>query len=83
MKIELHIEELVLHGFEPGDRYCIAEALERELSSLIANQGIPRSFKHGGETERMDGGTFEIVPGSKPEKIGASVAQSIYRGLKR
>ena len=28
--IKLHIEELVLHGFAPGDRYTIADAVERD-----------------------------------------------------
>ncbi len=30
--IELHIEELVLHGFSPNDRHAIGEAVQRELT---------------------------------------------------
>jgi hypothetical protein len=33
--INLHIEELVLHGFAPGDRHRISEAVEQELTRLI------------------------------------------------
>ena len=45
--IELHIEELVLHGFEPGDRHRIGEAIERELARLFAEQGTPPSLAQG------------------------------------
>ena len=39
--IELHIEELVLHGFAPGDRHPIGDAVEHELIRLFAEQGLP------------------------------------------
>jgi len=47
--IELHIEELVLHGLSPGDRYRIGEAVEQELTRLLADQGVPESLERGGE----------------------------------
>ncbi len=81
--IELHIEELVLDGFAFGDRYRIAEVVERELAALFAEQGVPQSLSQGGETERLDGGAFEAAQGSKPETIGAKVAQAVYGGMKR
>ena len=37
--IELHIEELVLHGFSPRDRDAIGEAVQRELTRLFVEQG--------------------------------------------
>ena len=36
--LNLHIEELVLHGFAPGDRYRIGEAVQQELTRLFAEQ---------------------------------------------
>lgn len=78
--IELHIEELVLHGFSQGDRYRIAEVVERELAQLFAEHGVPRSFSNGSEIERLDGGAFEMKQGSKAETIGSQVARAIYGG---
>ncbi len=78
--IELHIEELVLHGFSCGDRYRIAEAVERELAHLFAEQGVPNSLSDGGEIERLDGGAFKMKQGSRPETIGAQVARAVYGG---
>jgi len=79
--LEVYIEELVLHGFPTGDRYRIAEAVERELARLFAEQGVPPSFNRGADILRLDGGAFELAPGSKAEAIGAHVAEAVYRGL--
>ena len=79
--VELHIEELVLHGFEPADRFRIGEAAERELSRLLTERGTPPSLAHGRETARLDGGSFEAKPDSTAESIGAQVARAVYRGL--
>jgi hypothetical protein len=81
--IELHIEELVLDGFEQGDKQKIAEAVERELTSLFAKKGIPASFSEGGMINHLDGGTFQAASDSKPETLGAKVAQAVYGGLKK
>ncbi len=81
--IKLHIEELVLDGFGAGDRYRIADSVERELTRLFAEQGVPQSLIQGGEIERLDGGAFETARGSRPEAIGAKVARAVYGGMKR
>ncbi len=81
--IELHIEELVLHGFSPGDRYRIGEALQRELTRLFAEQGIPSSLTQGGTVALIDGGTFNLTQGARADAIGTQVAQSVYGGMKR
>ena len=80
--IELHIEELVLHGFASGDRYRIGEAVERELAHMIAERDLPSSLADGGDIDHLDGGAFEAAQGSGPEAIGLQVAQAVYRGLK-
>jgi len=79
--IEVHIEELVLHGFAPGDGYRIGAAVERELGRLFGEQGVPGWLTQGGEVERLDGGTFETAPGSQADTVGVQVAQALYGGL--
>ena len=83
MNVELHIEELVLHGFAPGDRYRIGDAVERELSRLFAEQGTPPALARGGDIGRLDGGSFEAKPGSRAEATGTQVARAVYGGLRR
>jgi hypothetical protein len=82
MNVELHIEELVLHGFEPGDRYRIGEAVELELQRLLAEQGAPHLFSDNVELARMNAGTFNVEPNAKSEMIGAQVARAVYEGIK-
>ncbi|HEY9435178.1 MAG TPA: hypothetical protein VI260_27295 [Blastocatellia bacterium] len=80
--VELHIEELVLHGFAPGDRYRIGEAVERELQRLFAEQGAPAPLAQSAERGYLDGGTFESPRAASAETIGAGIAQNLYGGLK-
>jgi hypothetical protein len=42
--LNLHIQDLVLHGFASVDRHRIGEAMERELARLFLGQGVPRSL---------------------------------------
>lgn len=79
--IELHIEELVLHGFSPAYRYRIAEAVERELARFFSEQSIPPALLNGGEIAHMDGGAFQVQSEARPDTIGAQVARAVFRGL--
>ena len=81
--IVLNIEELVLYGFSPGDRYRIGEAVEQELSRLLANRGVPESLAQGGEVASVDGGAFEVAPDSRAQVVGAQVAKAVYGGLRQ
>ncbi len=79
--VELYIEELVLHGFPPGDRYRLGEAVERELVRLLTEQGVASGLTHVGDIARLDGGAFAVQPGAGAEGIGVQVAQSIYQSF--
>lgn len=81
--LEIHIEELLLHGFAPGDRYGMGKAIERELARVLAEQGVPPSLTQGGEVARLIGGGFEVALGSRADTIGAQIAQALYEGLNR
>ena len=83
MNIELNIEELILDGFAPADRYRIAEALKRELARLLTEQGVPQTMTASDVIPTLDGGAFDIKAGMSPEATGAQVAQAIYDGFNR
>jgi hypothetical protein len=82
MKVEVHIEELVLHGFAPEDRYRIGEAVEKELAILLARQGIP-SLKDGLEIEDMNAGKITVARGAVPEATGAQIARAVYKEMRK
>jgi hypothetical protein len=81
--IELHIEELVLHGFPAGDRFRIGDAVQQELLRLIGEHGLPVLIAKQLSTERLDAGTFKVAPGAKPQTVGAQLAQSLHQRLSR
>ena len=83
VNIELHIEELVLHGFDRSLRYNIGDAVECELLRLLTVEGINPTHAANLESERLDAGAFHIADNSKPEAIGAQVAQAVYGELKK
>jgi hypothetical protein len=79
--VELHIEELVLHGFAPGDRYVIGDAVERELARLLSEEGVPISLRSANATDEIRGATFNSAHNAKPPTIGRQIAQAIYQGF--
>ncbi len=81
--IELHIDELILHGFLPGDRDRIGAAVQHELVRLLSEQGLPATLLQGGERPSLEGGSFELRPQARPEAVGTQVARSIFRGLSK
>jgi hypothetical protein len=80
--VELHIDELVLHGFAAADRARIGAAVEQELTRLIARQGLPAGLGSGA-TAHLDGGSFTVAPTASPDGIGAQVALSVLGGIGR
>jgi hypothetical protein len=79
--IELHIEKLVLHGFERIDGFRMRAALETEFARLFTEIGVPSSLSRSGKFARLDGGTFNMTPNSRAEGIATNVAQVVYREL--
>ena len=79
--IELHIEELVLHGFQPGDRQRIGLAVQQELTRLFTEQGLPPGLSSGGAVPSLDAGSFNHAPNAKPAAVGQQIANSVYTGL--
>jgi hypothetical protein len=79
-RVELHIDELVLHGVAPRDRRAVGEGVQRELTRLLMEGGVPAGWERGGEVTRLDGGSFQVT-GSEPGVIGIRVAEAIYRSL--
>lgn len=84
---DLHIEELILHGFERIDRYRVTSAIERELARLLREPGAqqrPRARdRTGGESgaHRLDAGSFIVPHNATPDAIGVQVAQAIFHSL--
>jgi hypothetical protein len=90
--IALHIEQLIVTGFEGIDRARLAEAVERELSRLLGEGSAGALFRGGGDaggagtgtgSPHLDAGSFVAAAGGSPEGIGAGIARALHAGLGR
>ncbi len=79
--IDLHIQELVLYGFDNPDSYYVRSAVERELARLFSERGVPSYLTRGRQVARLSGATFDVASGSEVDAIGSQVAQALYRGF--
>ena len=79
--IELRIEDLVLHGFAPSERYTIGDAVECELEQLLGERGIPASLRSQNARDEIRGATFNAALHAKPPVIGRRIAQAVYKGF--
>jgi hypothetical protein len=79
--VELHIDELVLHGFAPTERHAIGDTVESELRELLVKQqSLPWSLANR-ERDRVDAGEFEIASSAAAPTSGRRVAEAINRAL--
>jgi hypothetical protein len=82
MNINLQIEELVLHGFAPAERYRIADAVEQELSALLGEHSpTDLATIRTGSISSLNLGSFRVTPNANSSSIGAQIANAIHGGL--
>ena len=78
-RIDVHIEELVLHGFQPSDRRAIADAIASEVTRVLAQPGAV--LTHDRRIPRIDAGQVQWEAGGGARRIGAEVARAVGSGL--
>ena len=77
--INLHIEELILNGFDPTDHYRIGDAVQGELSKLLEESGyVPTSDS---EVPDMSAPVIRMAEHADPCTVGREVARSVFRSL--
>jgi hypothetical protein len=78
--IHLHIEELVLHGFDPHDRHAIGDAVAAELRRLI-DHADDFSTAPSRAVNRTSGGAVRFESNRPPaSQAGTGIAMAIRRG---
>lgn len=85
MKINVHIERLVLEGLSLTSHQgpALGEALRAELARLLSEGGLPLHVTAGGVIPRLDGGVFARAQGAPAEGVGRQLAQSVAEALRR
>jgi len=83
MKINIHIERLVLDGVEIArrDRPLLQSAVEAELARLITTGGLAPDLMSGGAMPRVTAGDLQMTGDNDPARLGHQIAQSVYGGI--
>ncbi len=85
MNINLHIERLILDGFDlpHGQRPLLEAAVQAELARLLAEGGVAGELAQGEALPSMRAGHIQMRTGSDPQQLGQQIAQAVYGGIGR
>lgn len=81
-RVEILIDDLVLHGFAPSDRDAIAAALSHELGRLIEASGS-ETLAGLGDTASLRAADVTLQPDARAHLVGSQVARSVHGSLNR
>jgi len=83
MKINLHIERLVLDGLPlaDGQGAIVRAAVEGELARLLSEGGMAPGLQSGIAMPSLRAGAINLNADSGPAQIGQQLAQAVYGGL--
>jgi len=81
LKLELHIEELLLDGFDPRDRHRIADELQRSLILLLRESQDGAIEQQDKQIERLDAGAVSIPRSAPSGDVGSHIAGAITQAL--
>jgi hypothetical protein len=77
--VELHVDELVLDGFAPGDRHVIGDAVEWELRRLLTKQ-LPMQ-QESFTQDCIRGRQIHLYSGIGAHEVGVEVGRSVFASL--
>jgi hypothetical protein len=85
MKINVHIERLILEGLPVSGHEGphVRAAVEAELSRLLGHHGISEEFRSGGAFPTLRASPMRLEAPTSPRQIGRQIAQSVYGGFGR
>ncbi|HTT63296.1 MAG TPA: hypothetical protein VMG35_15685 [Bryobacteraceae bacterium] len=82
-RILLHIDKIVLKGFDPGDRAALLAGLRSELARVLADPQARAEWAQSQRTPVLRLGAMPLEPGpSGSRKFGIGMARAIGRSLK-
>jgi hypothetical protein len=81
--VVMKIEQMILEGFGPSDRYRIGDSVQNELERIFTEQGVSWTINKSIEIETLDGGEFATTRPIRARSVGNQLAQSVYQGITR
>lgn len=82
-RVIVHIDSLVLRGFDHEDRHAIAAGLRQELIQLFADPHAAQQLASKGDVSRLRVGNINVNSDVKPQGVGVEAARGIGREMKK
>ncbi len=79
MKVELHIDALVLRGIPCERQHAIRAALEAKLAELLCAGNAARVLNQPRNIVRLDAGTIRLALGASGGALGARIGEVVHR----
>jgi len=83
MNINLHIDRLVLDGIplDSHQRPLLQQALQGELTRLLANGNLHPDFAGGIALHKLTVPGIQLAESPQPTQLGQQIARAVYGGI--
>jgi hypothetical protein len=83
MKINLHIERLVVDGVNiaPGQGHLLQAGIESELARMLTEGGLSPDFTRSLALSRLSTSAVQMPEAGNPKHVGEEIAKSVYGGI--
>ena len=83
MRIQLHIDRLVLDGLPVDWASGPAVKAAVELTRLLSKGSLATELASGIAVPALRGGSINVADKVKPTALGRDIAGAVYRGIRR
>ena len=83
MKINVHIERLILDGLPitRSQGQFLQATVEAELARLLAANGLAPGLRISGAMRSVPAKSIHLTQGNDPGHLGQQIAQAVYGGI--
>lgn len=82
-RVTVHIQRLVLRGFQYADRLAIAAGLQAELARRLELSDVAGQIASRGDAAHLHVGPVPAAENSGPRQLGVAIARQISEALTR
>jgi hypothetical protein len=83
MKINVHIERLILEGLPVTNSHGpqVKGAIEQELARLLKAHGLSHEIRTSVAVSQVRGGSIQLTNENETAKLGQGIAQAVHEGI--
>jgi hypothetical protein len=83
VKIDVHVERLILEGLSAAERdsALIQAAVEAELGRQLTQRGIPKDLQTGSDQDRLLAPERRLSLPPDAKMLGAQIGAKIYKAI--